>query len=149
MEPVWIEWCDECELNDIPVEYPIEGVSSVRDTFDEVQDHIWALVYSILSLCPQCRSSQHISWFHLNTCLPSVSKRMNGRSLNLSWSCVGVSISHSMKNPYLSNVMSDSTHLIGFRLIFSITCSRRSDMPTNSEGIIRCMAPPYRLFASR
>ena len=43
--------------------------------------------------------------------MPAFCTGKNGISLNLSWSCVGVSISHSMKYLYLSNVLSDFTHL--------------------------------------
>ena len=82
MVPVWIEWYDECEWLNIPVEYPIEGMNNKQDTFDEVQDHRWASVCSPLSLCPQCHSSQHMSWFHLNTCLLSVRGRMESH-----WIC--------------------------------------------------------------
>ena len=84
-EPVWIKWCDECVWHDIPVECQVEGMSNEQDTFDEVQDHRWVLVYSPLSLCPWNRSSLHISSFHLNTCLPSVLGRMEGQ-----WICHGV-----------------------------------------------------------
>ena len=60
-------------------------MNNAQDTFDEVQDHIWVLVYSFLSLCPRYRSSLHTSRFHLNTCLPSVLGRMEGH-----WTCHGV-----------------------------------------------------------
>ena len=81
----WIKWGGEYEWLDIPVEYQVEGMSNEQDTFDEVQYHRWVLVYSILSLYPRYRSSQHISWFHQSTCLPSVSKRMEDH-----WICNGV-----------------------------------------------------------
>ena len=55
----------------------------------------------------------------------------NGKLLNLSWSCVGASISHSMKYPYLSNVLSDFTHLIGSRLISSSPVLVEAQPPTH------------------
>ena len=70
--------------------------------------------------------------------IPAFCTGKNGRSLNLSCNSTGASISHSMKNPYLPNVLSDCTHPFGSRLILSIT-SCHSGTPTNSYGIIRCM----------
>ena len=85
MEPVWIEWCYECDWLDIPVECPIEGVNNEQNTSSEEQDHRWVLVYLFLSPCPWYHSFQHFSWFHLNTCLSFVSERMEGH-----WICYGV-----------------------------------------------------------
>ena len=75
----WMWWPD------IPVECLIAKKSNVRDTIDEIQDRRWASVYSPLSLCSQCHSSQHTSWFHQNTYLLSVLERTVGH-----WTCHGV-----------------------------------------------------------
>ena len=82
---VWIEWDDEYVWLDIPVEYPIEIMNNEPDISVLVQDHKWASVYSILSPCPWCHSSQHISWYHQNTYLPFVEGRMEDH-----WICHGV-----------------------------------------------------------
>ena len=75
-EPVWIEWDDEYVWLDNPVEYPIEVMNNEPDISVLEQDHKWASVYSILSLCLRYHSSQHSSWYHLNTCPLSVEGRM-------------------------------------------------------------------------
>ena len=61
IEPVWIEWGDECAWPDILVECSIEGVNNERVIFVEVQDHRWVLVHLILSPCLWYRSSLSIS----------------------------------------------------------------------------------------
>ena len=81
----WIEWGGERASLDIPAVGRVATANSGFSTCYEVQDHRWASVYSILSLCLLCCSFQRTSWFHLNTYPPSVQGRMEGH-----WTCHGV-----------------------------------------------------------